>query len=221
MAPDGHPSVYVSSNGLLEVTAHSGTEKETVLNLSAKGRRHKVKVISALPSRFPFVEDLALSGNLVTDTAPLGLLLALRHLDLSRNKIEDISPLEPCVLLQRLNLESNKLLGIPAFLGRLVMLETCLLAFNKLSSPTDVSTMGRCPALTEVSLASNPLMDLPGAHHHALSSLPRVHILDGREVSQAERRAAASEVARGRMQLLEIRMEEQGKKLLEIRDGQV
>ena len=110
-----------------------------------------------------------LSGNTISDVAPLANLTNLRNLHLNYNTISDISPLENLTKLTSLTLSFNNISGISplANLTKLIRLD---LSGNTIS---DVASLANLTKLTSLTLSGNTISDVA-----SLANLTKLTSLD-------------------------------------------
>ena len=99
---------------------------------------------------------LDLSGNALTDLAPLTGVVALESLDLSGNAVTDLWPLAGLVELRRLDLSGNAVADLAPLAG-LPNLEVLVLAGNRVA---DVGALTHHVRLEQLDLSGNAVADL-------------------------------------------------------------
>lgn len=107
-------------------------------------------------TELPYLEDLDLSSNEITDIGPLENLSNLQKLNLSDNRISDIFSLDHFYQLKDLNLDSNKISDLSP-LQNLKGLKKVLLRRNQVS---DLHYLRKLTNLTHLDLSYNKLEDI-------------------------------------------------------------
>jgi hypothetical protein len=102
---------------------------------------------------FPYLEELRLDGNQITDLAPLGRLTNLRELYLVSNQITDLTPLSTLTNLRRLDVSSNQITDVRP-LRRMTNLTWLGLRNNQIS---DLSPLRNLVRLERLDLNGNPI----------------------------------------------------------------
>ncbi|XP_045081751.1 centriolin isoform X3 [Coregonus clupeaformis] len=164
--------------------------------------------------KFKFIENLEkcerlqvlnVSHNVIEKIEKLEKLHNLRELHVSNNRIHKIEGLEHMASLQLLNLSSNDIEHVPLWLAKkLRSLQTLNLQRNKISSLQELSRLKPLKNLTELTVAENPIANLPHYRLFLVFHLRSLEMLDGQPISQEER-----EQAHQRFQMEEIERLEQ------------
>ncbi len=129
-----------------------------------------VTFIDLLPDRYHEAQAVYLSKNSLSSIDGIQQFRAIRSLSLADNLLaswEDLAPLVKCIP-QRLPLAGGEAEAVE----------------------------GGCPLLESLSLEGNPLCRLPNYRAHVVQMLPRLRMLDGRQVTDEERAAAVRAVDR-------------------------
>ncbi|KAJ3023322.1 Leucine-rich repeat-containing protein 49 [Thoreauomyces humboldtii] len=174
---------------------------------------NQIEVLSGLDSLVN-LRVLLLGRNRIREIGGLGALAKLDVLDLHSNRISVISDhMRHLRELRVLNLEDNLISGIVTFgqienlaeankavlqitgvknAHHLENLKRCALAGNDISSFDDISDVLRCDRVFELALENNPVCS-DGVHRaFIINRIRSLKVLDGRRVSEEERRSATN-----------------------------
>lgn len=130
------------------------------------------------------------SDNEIVKIEHLEKLKQLRELDLSKNRIKQIDPnsFQPNHLILSLRLDENGLKSLSG-LEKLSQLQTLFLAGNKVQELFEIDKLADLAHLLELSLLQNPVSRKFNYRAVVIKRLVNLLVLDGREVTQDERRA--------------------------------
>lgn len=149
-------------------------------------------------TRLKRLQVLNLSNNVIARIEKLEMLSRLRELNLSYNCISKIENLESLTCLQVLNLTGNQIEHIPAWLGKkLHALRTILLARNAIQSVNNLNRLRPLRDLAQLTIAENPVSQLPHCRPYCVFLLRTLDTLDGQKVTAQERESADSRFEQG------------------------
>ncbi|XP_064830104.1 centriolin isoform X2 [Oncorhynchus masou masou] len=196
---------YITEDLISRLTKQDNLAFVRSLNLAVtKSGDKKFKFIENL-EKCDHLQILNVSHNVIEKIEKLEKLHNLRELHLSNNIIHKIEGLEHMASLQLLNLSSNDIEHVPLWLAKkLRSLQTLNLQRNKISSLHELSRLKPLKNLTELTLAENPIANLPHYRLFLVFHLRSLETLDGQPISQEEREQAPQ-----RFQMEEIERLEQ------------
>ncbi|CDQ81110.1 unnamed protein product [Oncorhynchus mykiss] len=196
---------YITEDLISRLTKQDNLAFVRSLNLAVtKSGDKKFKFIENL-EKCEHLQILNVSHNVIEKIEKLEKLHNLRELHLSNNIIHKIEGLEHMASLQLLNLSSNDIEHVPLWLAKkLRSLQTLNLQRNKISSLHELSRLKPLKNLTELTLAENPIANLPHYRLFLVFHLRSLETLDGQPISQEEREQAPQ-----RFQMEEIERLEQ------------
>uniref|UniRef100_A0A8C8BW92 Centriolin n=1 Tax=Oncorhynchus tshawytscha TaxID=74940 RepID=A0A8C8BW92_ONCTS len=196
---------YITEDLISRLTKQDNLAFVRSLNLAVtKSGDKKFKFIENL-EKCEHLQILNVSHNVIEKIEKLEKLHNLRELHLSNNIIHKIEGLEHMASLQLLNLSSNDIGHVPLWLAKkLRSLQTLNLQRNKISSLHELSRLKPLKNLTELTLAENPIANLPHYRLFLVFHLRSLETLDGQPISQEEREQAPQ-----RFQMEEIERLEQ------------
>ena len=139
-------------------------------------------------------ERLALSTNQIDRMSSLAGMDNLKVLSLSRNLVKRIEKLEDVSrTLEELWLSYNQISSLDGLVS-CTALTTLYLANNRISDWAEVEKLGALPALVDLLLAGNPIMegapDAATARAMVIKRVPQIAKLDNVMVKQEERERA-------------------------------
>ncbi|KAM4664596.1 centriolin [Discoglossus pictus] len=209
---------YITESLIQKLTKQENLAYVTSLNLSlSKDGGKKFKFIENL-EKCERLEILNLGHNLIEKIEKLEKQTKLRELNLSHNNISKIEGIEHMQHLQKLILAGNEIEYIPAWVGKKIRSLSILnLKQNKISSLQDVSRLKPIKDLTSLSLAENPIANLPHYRLYTIFHLRSLDSLDGQPVTNQERDEAHDRFNIEEIEKLERDLE---KKTREIEDLQ-
>ncbi|XP_066466750.1 centriolin isoform X2 [Tiliqua scincoides] len=221
---DGHsrPGVrYITELLIKKLSKQENLARVTSLNLSlAKDGGKKFKYIENL-EKCEKLEILSLGNNLIEKIEKLDKLLKLCELNLSYNKISKIEGIEHLHNLQKLNLAGNEIEHIPAWMGKkLRFLRTLNLRRNKISSLHEVSKLKSLKDLISLSLAENPVANLPHYRLYTIFHLRSLEDLDGQPVTNCDREEALERFNLEEIENLEKDLEKTTKEVEDLKNKQ-
>ncbi|XP_029578183.1 centriolin isoform X2 [Salmo trutta] len=196
---------YITEDLISRLTKQDNLAFVRSLNLAVtKSGDKKFKFIENL-EKCEHLQILNVSHNVIEKIEKLEKLHNLRELHLSNNIIHKIEGLEHMASLQLLNLSSNDIEHVPLWLAKkLRSLQTLNLQRNKISSLHELSRLKSLKNLTELTVAENPIANLPHYRLFLVFHLRSLETLDGQPISQEEREQAPQ-----RFQMEEIERLEQ------------
>ncbi|XP_045564073.1 centriolin isoform X4 [Salmo salar] len=196
---------YITEDLISRLTKQDNLAFVRSLNLAVtKSGDKKFKFIENL-EKCEHLQILNVSHNVIEKIEKLEKLHNLRELHLSNNIIHKIEGLEHMASLQLLNLSSNDIEHVPLWLAKkLRSLQTLNLQRNKISSLHELSRLKPLKNLTELTVAENPIANLPHYRLFLVFHLRSLETLDGQPISQEEREQAPQ-----RFQMEEIERLEQ------------
>ncbi|XP_055776513.1 centriolin isoform X3 [Salvelinus fontinalis] len=196
---------YITEDLISRLTKQDNLAFVRSLNLAViKSGEKKFKFIENL-EKCEHLQILNVSHNVIEKIEKLEKLHNLRELHLSNNIIHKIEGLEHMTRLQLLNLSSNDIEHVPLWLAKkLRSLQTLNLQRNKISSLHELSRLKPLKNLTELTVAENPIANLPHYRLFLVFHLRSLETLDGQPISQEEREQAPQ-----RFQMEEIERLEQ------------
>jgi len=156
--------LMLGKNNIRSINGLQNMTKLDVLDIHSN-RIAKINGIQHIDS----LRVLNLAGNFLSEISNLKELENLTELNLRRNEITKVSSLEHCHFLQRV-----------------------YLSFNKIERWQDIWCLSECASIVEISLDGNPLTENPGYRQTIIASTSRLKMLDGRRISEEEKRTAAS-----------------------------
>ena len=134
---------------------------------------------------------LNVSRNRFTSLRGLGAMSSLSMLNAGHNRIGSVGDLPLMPKLSELHLASNEIRAL-AGIERFSRLDTLDLEDNELESVWEAAAaLGPLPKLTDLTLTNNPLCG-SGYRLTVATKLTRLEILDGKDVTAADRLTAAS-----------------------------
>ncbi|KAJ3148851.1 Leucine-rich repeat-containing protein 49 [Geranomyces variabilis] len=156
--------------------------------------RNKIKTISGLEA-LPKLDVLDLHSNQISAIENVRHLRELRVINLEDNLLTGTIGLAPLCTLSEINLRRNQI-SVVRDLQQLQSLRRLSLGANRITSFEDLSDVLKSESLCELSLDGNPICR-EGCFHRAfvINRIRSLKILDGRRVSEEERRTA-NKVAR-------------------------
>ncbi|XP_019908152.2 centriolin isoform X5 [Esox lucius] len=179
---------YITVDLISKLTKQDNLAFVRSLNLAiTKSGEKKFKFIENL-EKCERLQVLNISHNVIEKIEKLEKLNKLRELHLCNNRISKIEGLEHMANLQLLNLSSNNIEHVPMWLPKkLRSLRTLNLQQNKISSLQDVSRLKPLKNLIELSVAENPVSNLPHYRLFLVFHLRSLETLDEQPISQEER----------------------------------
>ncbi|KAI8801235.1 hypothetical protein BJ742DRAFT_38984 [Cladochytrium replicatum] len=204
------------NNQIEEISGLSCLHSLRVLMLG----RNKIVKLENLDG-VPKLDVLDLHSNQISVIENISHLADLRVLNLEGNFIEEMGNLDSLESLAELNLRSNLITNVNMS-GSLRNLRRLILSRNKIGTFESCSNISKLTHLIELDLDNNPVCADSLFRSFALSGFRNVRILDGRKVTDDERRAASKVVKReaGRRkeeERLNIQLEERQKAIAQIR----
>uniref|UniRef100_A0A8D0HHR8 Centriolin n=1 Tax=Sphenodon punctatus TaxID=8508 RepID=A0A8D0HHR8_SPHPU len=212
---------YITESLIKKITKQESLAHVTSLNLSlAKDGGKKFKFIENL-EKCDKLEVLNLGNNQIEKIEKLDKQLKLRELNLSYNKISKIEGLEHLHNLQKLNLAGNEIEHIPVWIGKkLRSLRILHLRQNKISSLHDVAKLKPLKDLTSLSLADNPVVNLPHYRLFTIFHLRSLETLEGQPVANHDRQEALERFDLEELEKLERDFEKSIKEMEDLRNKQ-
>ncbi|XP_069039459.1 centriolin isoform X3 [Lepisosteus oculatus] len=212
---------YITEGLLKKLSKQDNLALVQSLNLSlAKSGGKKFKFIENL-EKCERLQVLNLSHNLIEKIEKLEKLHRLRELNLSHNRISKIEGLEHMVSLHHLNLSSNAIEHVPAWVGRkLQSLQTLHLKQNSISSLHEITKLKLLKNLTALTVAENPIANLPHCRLFVIFHLRALEQLDGRPVTEQERQQAHQRFHLEELERLEQELEGRQQEVTELREAQ-
>ncbi|XP_076821560.1 centriolin-like [Clavelina lepadiformis] len=182
---------YITPDLIKRLAKEDQFEHVKTLNFTLSGEK-KIKYIENLDG-LKNLTTLNCTGNIIKRIEKLDHLTNLKQLNLSNNRISKIEGLEQLVNLQTLNLEGNYIEKVPLWLvKRLRLLRTIKLANNNILSLTDAVRLRGCHDLHMLTIAGNPLCELPHHRLYIIFHLRVLNQLDGTAISSTERNEATA-----------------------------
>ncbi|XP_060070795.1 centriolin-like [Ylistrum balloti] len=199
---------YITEDLVRKLAKEENLEMITVLNLTlSKENGKKIKYIENL-DRCKKLAVLNLSCNMIERVEKVEKLIKLRELNLAYNNITKIEGLENLANLQMLNLTGNNIEHIPIWLGkRLKALRTLHLGKNNLQSMSELAKLKPLPDLLELTVAENPLCQIPHCRLYLIFHLRTLQVLDSQPVTEEERRHARDRFEQDEIERLERMLE--------------
>lgn len=145
------------------------------------------------------LQDLYLRQNSLRDLQGLAELTTLETVDVSANFISSLGDLSPMVKLHTFMCSHCSLRSIADIntLKDLRKLRVLDLSFNKLGTPPGedplqfITFLEQCENLTNLNMEGNPItQQVPSWRMCVVARLPRLEVLDGSPVTEADRRGA-------------------------------
>ncbi|XP_022094925.1 centriolin-like [Acanthaster planci] len=206
---------YINDVMIKKISGKDVVKDITTLNLTltTKDDGKKIRYIENLEGLVN-LQVLKISHNQISKIERLHHLTQLRELDISCNRIGKVEGLETLMHLQSLNLSHNLIETIPAWLGKkLSALRVFHIAGNLLYSLSDVFRLRPLKDLVHLSLADNPLCDLPHHRLFAVFHLRTLQVLDKQAVTETERQEADKRFEQEELENLEMQLGQEEKKL--------
>ncbi|XP_033730276.1 centriolin-like isoform X4 [Pecten maximus] len=199
---------YITEDLIRKIAKEESLEMITTLNLTlSKENGKKIKYIENL-DRCKKLAVLNLSCNMIEKVEKLEKLIKLRELNLAYNNITKIEGLENLANLQMLNLTGNNIEHIPIWLGkRLKALRILHLGKNNLQSMSELAKLKPLPDLLELTVAENPLCQIPHCRLYLIFHLRTLQVLDSQPVTEEERRHARDRFEQDEIERLERLLE--------------
>lgn len=199
---------YITEDLIKKIAKEDNIEMITSLNLTlSKEIGKKIKYIENL-DRCKKLTQLNLSCNMIERVEKLEKLIKLRELNLAYNNITKAEGLENLANLQVLNLTGNNIEHIPIWLGkRLKALRTLHIGKNNLQSMSELAKLKPLPDLLELTVAENPLCQIPHCRHYLIFHLRTLQVLDSQTVTEEERRQARDRFEQDEIERLERQLE--------------
>ncbi|XP_036367726.1 centriolin-like [Octopus sinensis] len=201
---------YLTEELIKKVSKQDNLTLITTLNLTlSKDSGKKIKYIENLDS-LKNLQTMNLSGNLIEKIEKLDKLSHLLEINLSFNFIQKIEGLDSLCRLQVLNLTGNQIEHIPQSLGKkLKTLRVFKIAKNNLSSLNELSRLKPLPDLAQLSIADNPLAELPHSRLYVIFHIRTLDILDGQPINAQDRQKAKERFSMEEIIKLEKTIEQQ------------
>ncbi|XP_064608025.1 leucine-rich repeat-containing protein 49-like isoform X2 [Liolophura sinensis] len=149
---------------------------------------NRIKKIENLDSLLK-LDVLDLHGNQITMIEKLNHLAELRVLNLAGNLITHVNGLTGMDSLAELNLRRNKIKCVTE-VDNLPCIMRLFLSFNDIVSFEDISCVGECSTLSELSLDGNPLTQESHYKQSVLRHMQQLKQLDMKRITEEERRIA-------------------------------
>ncbi|XP_069121130.1 centriolin-like isoform X3 [Argopecten irradians] len=199
---------YITEDLIRKLAKEENLEMITILNLTlSKENGKKIKYIENL-DRCKKLAVLNLSCNMIERVEKVEKLIKLRELNLAYNNINKIEGLENLANLQMLNLTGNNIEHIPIWLGkRLKALRVLHLGKNNLQSMSELAKLKPLPDLLELTVAENPLCQIPHCRLYLIFHLRTLQVLDSQPVTEEERRHARDRFEQDEIERLERLLE--------------
>ncbi|XP_042334632.1 centriolin isoform X2 [Sceloporus undulatus] len=212
---------YITEPLIKKLAKQENLGRITSLNLSlAKDGGKKFKYIENL-EKCDKLEVLNLSHNLIEKIEKLDKLLKLCDLNMSYNKISKIEGIEHLHNLQKLNLSGNEIEHIPVWMGKkLRSLRILNLRKNKISSLHEVAKLKPLKDLTSLSLADNPVANLPHYRLYTIFHLRSLQDLEGHPVTNHDREEALERFNLEEIESLEKDLEKTMKEVEDLKNKQ-
>ncbi|XP_021380343.1 centriolin-like isoform X3 [Mizuhopecten yessoensis] len=199
---------YITEDLIRKMAKEESLEMITTLNLTlSKENGKKIKYIENL-DRCKKLTNLNMSCNMIERVEKLEKLIKLRELNLAYNNITKVEGLENLANLQMLNVTGNNIEHIPIWLGkRLKALRTLHLGKNNLQSMSELAKLKPLPDLLELTVADNPLCQIPHCRLYLVFHLRTLQVLDSQPVTEEERRHARDRFEQDEIEKLERLLE--------------
>ncbi|XP_078324889.1 uncharacterized protein LOC111125942 isoform X3 [Crassostrea virginica] len=210
---------YITEDLIKKIAKEEALEMITSLNLTlAKEGGKKIKYIENL-DKLKKLQQLNLSNNMIEKMERLDKCLKLRELNLSYNLLTKIEGLENLMYLQVLNLTGNKIQHIPVWLAkRLRALRTLHLGKNNLQSLSELAKLKPLPDLTHLTVAENPVAQLPHYRQYLVFHLRTLEVLDSQPVTERDRHLARDRFEQDEVERLERQLEEDDSRLRKLEE---
>ncbi|XP_056011092.1 centriolin-like isoform X6 [Ostrea edulis] len=210
---------YITEDLIKKIAKEDALEMITNLNLTlAKEGGKKIKYIENL-DKLKKLQQLNLSNNMIEKIEKVDKCLKLRELNLSYNIISKIEGLENLMYLQVLNLTGNKVTHIPIWLAkRLRALRTLHLGKNNLQSLSELAKLKPLPDLTQLTVAENPVAQLPHYRQYLVFHLRTLEVLDSQPVTERDRQMARDRFEQDELERLEKQVEEDDSRLRKLEE---
>ncbi|XP_061184132.1 centriolin-like [Saccostrea echinata] len=210
---------YITEDLIKKIAKEDALEMITNLNLTlAKEGGKKIKYIENL-DKLKKLQQLNLSNNMIEKIEKLEKCLKLRELNLSYNLIHKIEGLENLMYLQVINLTGNRIEHIPIWLAkRLRALRTLHLGKNNLQSLSELAKLKPLPDLTQLTVAENPVAQLPHYRQYLVFHLRTLEVLDSQPVTERDRQMARDRFEQDELERLERQVEEDDSRLRKLEE---
>jgi U2 small nuclear ribonucleoprotein A' len=132
---------------------------------------------------------LILQGNDISELFGLEHLPSLQELVLDKNRIRclDCLPLAHCANLRSLQVEDNGLRRLKNMDAIGFTLESLHLGTNRLNDLQELDNLASLTRLHVLTLQKNPVARRQQYRFAIIHAMPRIHVLDGKEISPEER----------------------------------
>ncbi|XP_053337253.1 centriolin [Clarias gariepinus] len=209
---------YITEDFIKKLSKQDNLSLVRSLNLSTTHGDKCFRYIENL-DKCDRVQVLNLSNNIIEKIEKLERLHQLRELHLSNNRIKKIEGLEQMANLQILNLSNNNIEQVPVWLGKkLRSLQKLNLQKNKIFSLHELAKLKLLKSLTELTLAENPVSDLPHYRLFLVFHLRSLEFLDGEPISTQERENAHQRFHAEEVERLEQELEERGAEIEQLQE---
>ncbi|KAJ3190075.1 Leucine-rich repeat-containing protein 49 [Gaertneriomyces sp. JEL0708] len=166
----------------------SGLENLRNLRVLMLGQ-NKIRKIEGL-DRLTKLDVLDLHGNEISKIENLCSLTELRVLNLEGNRIVEVNDLSELRSLTELNVKRNKVRSVTS-IGRLPMLRRVILSHNSIATVDAICDLFGSTSTQELWLDCNPLSVENSHRMFVVDSMRGLKVLDGKRVSEEERKYAA------------------------------
>lgn len=174
------------NNQIRHISALESVPTLRVLMLG-KNRIERVERLEGVPR----LDVLDLHGNAIRVIENIGHLSELRVLNVAANQIKVLDGLIGLRSLVELNARRNVISHVGARCDELRALQRCFLNANAIETLERIRPLFKLPNLAELALENNPVAALALYQPTLLASLPALRLLDGRRLTDAERRPRA------------------------------
>ena len=201
---------YITEDLIRKMARDDQLEMITNLNLTlAKEGGKKIKYIENL-EKLKRLTVLNLSCNMIEKIEKMEKLYKLKELNLAYNSISKIEGLETMTSLQVLNLTGNLIQHIPVWMGRkLRALRTLHIGKNNMESLNELAKLKPIPDLTQLTIAENPLSQLPHGRMYIVFHIRSLEILDSQNITEQERQYAKDRFEQDEVERLEKQLEQE------------
>ncbi|XP_038069812.1 centriolin-like [Patiria miniata] len=212
---------YINKVMIKKISGKEELRDITTLNLilTTKDNGKKIRYIENLEG-LTNLQVLMINHNQISKIENLHHLMRLRELNISCNRINKVEGLETLTHLQTLNLSHNLIETIPAWLAKkLTALRAFHIAGNLLYSLSDVFRLRPLKDLMQLSIADNPLCDLPHHRLFAAFHLRTLQVLDKQTITESERKQADDRFEQEELENLEVQLNNEEKKLRSLQEN--
>ncbi|VDI37859.1 Hypothetical predicted protein, partial [Mytilus galloprovincialis] len=205
---------YITEDLIRKIAKEDQIEMITNLNLTlAKEGGKKIKYIENL-DKLKRLTVLNLSCNMIEKIEKMDKLFKLKELNLSYNNLTKIEGLESMTSLQVLNLTGNQIQHIPIWMGRKFRaLRTLHIGKNNMESLSELAKLKPIPDLTQLTVAENPLSQLPHSRMYIIFHIRCLETLDSQNVTEQERQYAKDRFEQDEVERLEKQLEQEETKI--------